>query len=105
MQNLNLTGSRILVIEDEPELCELIAANQKELGAEVTSVGTLQEAKKLVQNRSFEFVFLDLKLPDGVGANLLKEKAFRTETGVIVMTGHPEMLAAAEAIRLGALDY
>jgi DNA-binding NtrC family response regulator len=105
MEKPDLAGSKILVVEDEPELCELIAANQTELGAEVTSVSTLRDAKRLAQSRSFEFVFLDVKLPDGLGTELLKERVFRTDTGIIVISGHPEMLGASEAMRLGALDY
>ena len=100
-----LAGLDILVIEDESLLRKQIAAHLESLGADVTGVGTLQAARQSLANFSFDFVLLDVNLPDGRGTTLLESKAFPPHTGVIVMTAEGGVAGAVEAMRLGALDY
>jgi DNA-binding NtrC family response regulator len=105
MQNSGLAGLGILVIEDEVLLRKQIAATLEQLGADVTGVGTYEGAKRLIAELTFDFALLDVNLPDGVGTDLLREKAFSANTGVIVMTAGGGVAGAVEAMRLGALDY
>ncbi|MBI4662468.1 MAG: sigma-54-dependent Fis family transcriptional regulator [Verrucomicrobia bacterium] len=105
MQNANLTGFSILIIEDDPLLKRQIMVYLERLGADVTGVDSLQRAQKMIADLSFDFALLDVNLPDGVGTSLLKEKSFSTNTGVIVMTAEGRIDGAVEAMRLGALDY
>ena len=86
MQNSDLTGYSILIVEDEPLLRKQIAAHLERLGADVTQVDSVQRAKKILEDLSFDFALLDVNLPDGLGPDLLKAKSFPANTGVIVMT-------------------
>lgn len=105
MQNSALSGLNVLIVEDEPLLRKQMAAYLEKLGADVTSVNTLEGAKKMVADLGFDFALLDINLPDGRGTDLLKEKLFSVSTGVIVMTADGGVAGAVEAMRLGALDY
>jgi DNA-binding NtrC family response regulator len=101
----SLSGLSLLIVEDEPLLRRQLAAHLERLGADVTGAGTLEAARKLVADLPLDFVLLDVNLPDGRGMDLLKERAFSTNTSVIVMTADGGVAGALEAMRLGALDY
>lgn len=105
MQNSDLTGYSILIVEDEPLLRKQIAAHLERLGADVTQVDSVQRAKKVLEDLSFDFALLDVNLPDGLGTDLLKAKSFPANTGVIIMTAEGAVAGAVDAMRLGALDY
>ena len=100
-----LAGLDLLVVEDESLLRKQIAAHLETLGADVTSVGTLQAARQSLIEFGFDFVLLDVNLPDGRGTALLAENKFSASTGVIVMTAEGGVAGAVEAMKLGALDY
>jgi two-component system response regulator AtoC len=105
MQNGTLSGLTILIVEDEPFLRKQFGAFLEKLGAEVIMVDTIDKARKSLEQLSFDFVLLDVNLPDGTGTDLLRDNAFPTNTGVIVMTAQGGVDGAVEAMRLGALDY
>src|SRR5262245_21131882 len=105
VQNPELAGLNILIVEDDLLLRKQIAAQLERLGADVTVGGDLGSARKLIGEFGFDFVLLDVNLPDGRGTDLLKEKIFAPHTGTIVMTADGGVTAAVESMRLGALDY
>ena len=105
MSNCDLTGLRVLLVEDEAMLRRRIAAQLERLGAEVAAAEGLRSARKLLAAGGFDFALLDVNLPDGLGTDLLKEDAFSPDTGVVVLTAHGGVGGAVEAMRLGALDY
>ena len=82
-----------------------IAAHLERLGADVTAAATLEATRRFIADLPFDFILLDVNLPDGRGTKLLKEKAFPASTGVIVMTADGGVTGAVEVMRLGALDY
>ena len=101
----NLSGLTVLVVEDDALLRKRIAARLEALGAELVSVGSVAEARRLLAQRGFDFAFLDVNLPDGNGTELLAEGAFSQATGVLIVTAHGGIAGAVEAMRLGAVDY
>jgi two-component system response regulator AtoC len=105
MPDLELTGLSILVVEDEVLLQKRLAAQLEQLGADVTGATNLKEARQWLSNLSFDFVLLDVNLPDGLGTELLKSKEIPSNTSAIVMTANGGVGGAVEAMRLGALDY
>jgi DNA-binding NtrC family response regulator len=100
-----LTGLSILMLEDEPLLRRHLAATLERLGADVTAAETLKSAKQLAAEFSFDFALLDVNLPDGRGTDLLRDRAFGSNTGIVVMTAEGGITSAVEAMKLGALDY
>jgi two-component system, NtrC family, response regulator AtoC len=102
---MKLTGSSLLLLEDEPLLRRRIASHLEKLGAEVTQSTNLAEAREALRNLSFDFALLDVNLPDGRSLALLEEKVIPASVVSIVMTAEGGVSGAVEAMRRGAADY
>ena len=98
---------KILVVDDEPSLRELLRRGLSQLGnysVEVASNGA--EAIEKIEKDLFELVLTDLKMPEMDGLELLKAiKGTRPELIVIIMTAHGTIETAVEAMKIGANDY
>src|SRR6266516_3367257 len=105
MHEATLSGLSILIVEEEARLRKQIGAQLEKQGADVTGADTLRAARRFLADLSFDFVLLDVNLPDGRGTDLLKGKELPADSGIIVMTAEGGVNGAVEAIRLGALDY
>jgi two-component system response regulator AtoC len=101
----SLAGLSVLVVDDEALLRRRLAAHLVALGADVTGVEDLADARKKIATHEFDFVLLDLNLPDGLGLDLLREGVLPPAVGVVVMTAQGGVENAVEAMRLGAVDY
>ncbi|MBS0663702.1 MAG: sigma-54-dependent Fis family transcriptional regulator [Verrucomicrobia bacterium] len=102
---MKLSGSSLLLLEDEPLLRRQLAAGLAAAGVEVTPAATLAEARRLLDAMEFDYALLDLNLPDGRSTELLEAKAVPANVVTIVMTADGGIGSAVEAIRLGAADY
>ncbi len=100
-----LAGLSVLVVDDEALLRRRLAAHLEALGADVTATENLAGARRLLTGLEFDFVLLDVHLPDGLGTDLLREGLLENGPGVVIMTAQGEIGGAVEAMRLGALDY
>ena len=105
MSDPGLKGASILILEDELLLRKHLVAVLEQQDADVTAIGTVNEARRIVSSLSFDFALLGLNLPDGLGTDLLKEGIFSPSTAVIVCTAEGGIKSAVEAIRNGAQDY
>lgn len=97
---------KILVVDDEKEICTFFSYLLRKKGYEITSVQSGREALAIIEGEKFHLALLDLKLPDLDGLTLLKkikEKTCRCQ--VIIMTGYSTVKSAITAMQLGALDY
>jgi len=99
------SGSEVLLLEDDSVLRRRLAAHLRSLGAEVTEVSSVAEARQALSDLQFDFALVDLHLPDGDALELLREGAFSENTGVVVMTAFGGVKEAVEAMRMGAGDY
>ena len=100
-----LQGASVLLVEDAPLLRKQVAAALEQHDADVTAVGTLDEARRMIQSLPFDFALLDVNLPDGLGTDLLSENVFSPNTAVVVCTAEGGVQGAVEAIKNGAQDY
>ncbi len=97
--------SRILLVEDEKKLAELLAAYLKEEGFQVEVAETLGTAQIMLETEP-ELVILDLTLPDGNGLDLLRQiRASGSRLPVIVLTARVAELERILGLELGADDY
>ena len=98
--------ARILVADDEPGLREFVA-DALELDAHVcVQAPDGRAAAKLLDERGFDLVITDLKMPGMDGLALLRKvRAEQPEVEVIVMTAHGTVDNAVEAMKLGAFEY
>ncbi len=97
---------RLLVVDDEPDLCTLYELTLLREGYEVDSAGSVQEAWALLQQRPYALLITDMRLPDGTGLDLLHhlEAAGRGERAVVI-TAFGSAENAVEALKAGAYDY
>jgi DNA-binding NtrC family response regulator len=105
MSEHDLTGLSVLIVEDDPLLRKQLTARLEQDAADVTGTETLAAAQRWLSESSFDFVLLDVNLPDGVGTDLLKNKVIPPQTGTIVMTADSGVRGAVAAFKLGAIDY
>jgi two-component system response regulator FlrC len=98
--------ARILVADDEAGLREFIVDSLELDEHTVVAAKDGKEAAKLLDERGFDLVLTDLKMPglDGMGL-LRKVRAEQPEVEVIVMTAHGTVDNAVEAMKLGAFEY
>lgn len=102
---MKLSGSSLLLLEDEPLLRRQLTAQLEKLGMEVTHADSLAEARQVLRNVEFDFALLDVNLPDGRSLALLEEKVVPASVVTVMMTAEGGVAGAVEAMRLGAADY
>jgi two-component system, NtrC family, response regulator PilR len=97
---------RILVVDDESSMRELLGIMLRKEGFEVVSAESRARAATLLAQGPVAMVITDVKLPDGDGIEILRHvKAASPETVVIVMTAYGSTETAVAALKLGAHDY
>ena len=96
----------ILVVDDEPDLRTLYELTLLREGYRVETAACLQEARAQLQVCRFDVLITDMRLPDGLGMELLKEvRQQQRKERAIVMTAYGSAENAVEALRHGAFDY
>ena len=97
---------RLLIIEDNAVLSELLAKGLRTAGYETDLLGTVAEARAVLMTTSYAAVILDLGLPDGDGLSVLKELRHRKDpTPVLVLTARGGLSDRVSGLRSGADDY
>jgi DNA-binding NtrC family response regulator len=97
--------SHALIVDDDPNTREALAALVQSDGFTTATAGSIAEARiQLVRQRP-DVVLMDLRLPDGSGIELFDDLEDRASIETILITGHASVESAVEALRLGASDY
>jgi DNA-binding NtrC family response regulator len=97
---------KILVVDDELSVTDAMGVILGERGYDVQSAGTAAGAMSLLKGRQFNLAFIDLKLPDSDGMELIGSiKGSSPGTEVILMTAHGSLDVAIEAVKRGAYYY
>ena len=106
MPDRNVPGPRVLVIDDEKNIRATLALCLESDGCAVTAVASGEAALAALEAERFEIAFLDLRLADESGLDLLPALlARRAELAVVVITAYATIETAVEAMRRGARDY
>jgi len=99
-------AGRILVIDDNPSVVDIVGRCLREEGYGVLTALTSDEGLKLVILSRPELVLLDLALPGTNGIELLKRiRSTNPSIRVIIVTGNTDPVLAREALDLGAIAY
>ncbi len=97
---------RLLAVEDEQELSELVKANLGRHGFAVDLAGTLADAHACLKTTSYDVILLDLQLPDGNGLELLRAvRDAGRATPVIAVTARDTVADRVSGLNEGADDY
>src|SRR6187551_1790629 len=98
--------AHILVIDDEPDLRTLYELTLLREGYRVEAAADLAQARIQLQERRFDAVITDMRLPDGLGLELLREMVSQQRPErCVVITAHGSAENAVEALKAGAFDY
>ncbi len=99
-------GYRILVVDDERPTRLLMEKELPRAGYVVTTAESGEEALEKVRTQDFDVILLDLKMPGIGGMEALRRvRDLGTSGEVVILTGHPDVDSAIEAMKLGAYDY
>lgn len=101
-----MTEPTALVIDDEPDIRELLEITLTRMNIRCVTAANLSEARNLLASRSFALCLTDMNLPDGNGIELVQwmQKAY-PEIPVAVITAYGSMDTAISALKAGAFDF
>ncbi|KHD07178.1 chemotaxis protein CheY [Candidatus Thiomargarita nelsonii] len=92
-----------LVIDDEPDILELLVMTLKPMGITCYTAETLAQAQEYLLEYEFDLCLTDMRLPDGNGIELVT--TFGHQTPIIVITAHGNVESAVAAMKAGAFDF
>ncbi len=97
---------KILVVDDEPEFCLLLANVLTEMGYQVSTANDGRQGISRIRKSPPNIVFLDIKMPQMSGLECLRRiRKFHRKLLIVVMTAFGDIQSAREALRLGADEY
>lgn len=99
-------AAKVLIIDDEPDLCELISMTLEKMNCSSQSVFSFKQAIDVLEKESFNLCLTDMQLPDGNGLDLIRHlQKKHPHTAVAVITAHGNMDSAITALKYGAFDF
>ncbi|TDG12372.1 sigma-54-dependent Fis family transcriptional regulator [Seongchinamella unica] len=101
-----MTAQRVLIVDDEPDIRELLDITLSRMGLDTFSAATLGEARELVTEVSPDLCLTDMKLPDGNGISLVEFiQQDHAHIPVAMITAHGSVETAITALKAGAFDF
>jgi len=99
-------AGRVLVVDDEPDIRELLELTLAKMGVGVVTVGSVGEAREQLKNGRFDLCLTDMRLPDGDGLELVRYiGTLGGDPPVAVITAYGSADNAVAALKAGAFDY
>ncbi|MBB3170128.1 sigma-54-dependent transcriptional regulator [Simiduia aestuariiviva] len=100
-------GSQALIVDDEPDILELLNITLSRMGVQCDAAETVADAKTLLQaGQHYDICLTDMRLPDGNGIELVKLiQCQYPNTPVAVITAHGNVDTAIESMKAGAFDF
>ena len=96
----------VLIVDDEPDLVELVTLTLERMNLATASAGTLAAARELLGQRHFDLCLTDMRLPDGDGLDLVGWiEQQQLQLPVAVITAHGNIETAVRALKAGAFDF
>ena len=96
----------VLIVDDEPDLCELLSITLQRMDMSPSTAGNVAEAQRMLKIEPYDLCLTDMQLPDGDGLELVQWMQQYTPTvPVAVITAHGNMETAVRALKLGAFDF
>jgi two-component system response regulator PilR (NtrC family) len=97
---------RVLIVDDEPDIRELLEITLLRMGLETRSAEDYSQATRILHDESFDLCLTDMKLPDGDGISLVEHiQQHCPNTPTAVITAHGSIDLAIKAMKCGAFDF
>ncbi len=101
-----MTKPVALIVDDEPDICELLALTLRRMNVEPLTAADVTSALKILQNNEIDLCLTDMRLPDGDGLQLVEWMQNNLpNVPVAVITAHGNVETAVQALKLGAFDF
>ncbi len=101
-----MTKPLALVVDDEPDICELLAITLERMNIQTRTCFDVATAKEQLSRQEFQLCLTDMRLPDGDGLELVEWiQAQKLTTPVAVITAHGNVETAVRALKSGAFDF
>ncbi|CAA6822409.1 MAG: Type IV fimbriae expression regulatory protein PilR [uncultured Thiotrichaceae bacterium] len=101
-----MTKQRILIVDDEPDIRELLEITLIRMGLSTLTAANVQEALALLETSPPDLCLTDMKLPDGTGLDIVNfVQTHCPETPIAVITAFGSMETAVSALKAGAIDF
>jgi len=101
-----MSNSRCLVVDDEPDLLELLVMTLEQMAIECYAAETLEQAKKYLHTHHFDLCLTDMRLPDGNGIELVAYIVQNyPQTPVAMISAYGSIESAVQALKTGAFDF
>jgi two-component system OmpR family response regulator len=97
--------AHILVVDDDPEICELLEDYLTHQGYEVRTVQNGESMRRALEDQPADLVVLDLMMPGEDGLSLTRYLRDKSELGIIILTGMGEEADRVVGLEMGADDY
>lgn len=98
--------ARVLVVDDEPDIRELLEITLARMGLDSVSAADLAEAYALLESEQLQLCLTDMRLPDGNGIELVEHiQAEHPQLPVAMITAHGNVDSAIKALKAGAFDF
>ena len=100
------TPMRLLIVDDEPQLLDLLSDFFEPTGCDIRKASSGTEAIELIERERFDVILTDLKMPGPDGIEVLRiARKIQSDAEVVMMTGFATVDTAIEAMRAGAFHY
>jgi len=97
---------RALVVDDEPDIRELLEITLGRMGIEAATAADLTAGKRMLASGEYDLCLTDMRLPDGNGIDLVRHmQQHHADVPVAVITAHGNMESAIESLKAGAFDF
>ena len=96
---------KILIVDDDKSMREVVSEMVESLGGEPVSATGAREALRRLQGEDYQYILLDMKMPDKDGLWFMKHARIPADTRIILMSGFVPGLILREMYRLGVCDY
>jgi two-component system response regulator PilR (NtrC family) len=101
-----MSRAAILIVDDEPDIRELLSLTIHRMGFDAVTAPDLRSARRLLGERQFDVCLTDMKLPDGTGLQLLEQlQGVAGSPAVAVITAFGSTDLAVESMKAGAFDF
>jgi DNA-binding NtrC family response regulator len=97
---------RVLIVDDDREICDFMETFLTKDGVEVKTVSDPEAASEEVKNGGYHLVVLDLMMPKLDGVEVLSRiRKVDSDVAVVIFTGYPSLETAVQSMKLDAVDY
>ena len=99
-------NGKVLIVDDEPSMCEMIAKHLKVRDFEYETCSVPTEAIEKIRTENFDVILSDVNMPGMTGIELCQQSLeARPDIPFVIMTAFGSLETAVEAIRAGAFDF